>query len=521
MALGFPPKPAFPLAIDTDRTLFLVHNTSEAALAENNPAWSEEIEIVPVGINEQEIWGDNGFANIAGEMFYYDAVEKDVNGKIFKLKRCLRNFSGSKTKYNYAGEMVRGFVVAEHHNQIVDTIIAVEEFVGKNFDTNEATLDWRIRNIQDEEVCVDDYECPEVDFQFDFPQSYQEGNIPNKCEGLNATFNITINGRYSRYTLDFGDGNVTSDLSGEHQYGSIDRIDPVVTVANEKCETVMTMRPRTEEPVPAQVQPFDIPLPEIPDFSPFVTPEIVTPSTTLTLPQIVFPWLDINIPSFDIVIPSFLIPSEIIVIGMPSTIYFEQPIIPDTIYFEQPIIPDTIYFGSIPEFPTTIYFGSIPDVNLSVDVSVDWGSIPYMTMEWGSIPYMTMYWGSIPSYMTMNWGSIPYMTMYWGSAPSVTINWNATTIPLLSVYWGSAPSVSIDWNATTIPLLSVYWGSPAPISVIVEVVCTPAAMRMRQQKALKLDNFDFANYKPSFDFLVGFFALIKAIIPSGTLTSAE
>ena len=76
MPTGFPPQPSFPLAIDSDRTLFLVHNTSEAKTTKDNSAWGEEIEIEPVAPDQNEIWADNGFANISGEMFYYDAVEK-------------------------------------------------------------------------------------------------------------------------------------------------------------------------------------------------------------------------------------------------------------------------------------------------------------------------------------------------------------------------------------------------------------------------------------------------------------
>jgi hypothetical protein len=55
-------------------------------------------------------------------------------GKVNKLKRCCRNLGGKKTKANPAGIEVRGFVIAEHHNQIADAIISLENFVGKNFD---------------------------------------------------------------------------------------------------------------------------------------------------------------------------------------------------------------------------------------------------------------------------------------------------------------------------------------------------------------------------------------------------
>lgn len=87
----FPPQTIYPLAIDSDRTLFLVYNTSEAKILIDNSAWSEEIEIIPVGADENEIWAENGFANISGELFYYDSVEKNPEGKIKKFKNCARN----------------------------------------------------------------------------------------------------------------------------------------------------------------------------------------------------------------------------------------------------------------------------------------------------------------------------------------------------------------------------------------------------------------------------------------------
>ena len=84
---AIPPIPTYPLQIDTDRTLYKVYNTTETRLAENNNAWSDEIVIVPVSAEKPEIWANNGFGNIEGELFYYDAVDKDENDKVYKLKR--------------------------------------------------------------------------------------------------------------------------------------------------------------------------------------------------------------------------------------------------------------------------------------------------------------------------------------------------------------------------------------------------------------------------------------------------
>jgi hypothetical protein len=50
MAIGFPPIPTFPNAFDTDNTLFVVHNTSEAALSSDNHPWAEEGQIMALPI---------------------------------------------------------------------------------------------------------------------------------------------------------------------------------------------------------------------------------------------------------------------------------------------------------------------------------------------------------------------------------------------------------------------------------------------------------------------------------------
>src|SRR3989304_606611 len=162
----FPPSPVFPEAIDSDTTLFLVYNTTETRLAVDNEAWSEEIEIVPVDADKSEIWADNGFGNINEELFYYDAVEKNFDGKIYKLKRIGRNLGGDRPSFNKAGTWVRSFVIAEHHNQLVNAICKVEKFVGENFSELEETLDWRIRNLETLGVIFDDFGCPIVDFIF-------------------------------------------------------------------------------------------------------------------------------------------------------------------------------------------------------------------------------------------------------------------------------------------------------------------------------------------------------------------
>jgi len=160
----FPPTPVYPKNYDSEQTLFLVYNTSETLTSGENLPWAQEIDIVPVAAELQEQWSTNGFANIDGELFYYDSVAYDENGKINKFKRCSRNLGGTHTHKTQAGSEVRGFVIAEHHNQLVDAIVQTEKFIGYNFTPDKTTLDWRIRNLQQLNPIFDDFSCPDVVF---------------------------------------------------------------------------------------------------------------------------------------------------------------------------------------------------------------------------------------------------------------------------------------------------------------------------------------------------------------------
>jgi hypothetical protein len=412
MPQGFPPAPIFPIGIDSDYTLYLVYNTTETVTSVDNQAWEDEIAIVPVGEDESEIWADNGFATIEGELLYYDAVDTDVNGKVAKLKRCARNLGGKQTKFNLAGTSIRGFVVAEHHNQLVDAIIAVEDFVGVNFDTDVETLDYRIRNLDDTPVIFDDFTCPDVTLNFEIIEN-------DPATGIVAQYLVEVTGTYGNYTLDFGDGTTTNTLQGTHTYAPNSTIDPVVTISNNNCQIIQTPVERTtpNQPNPTTtVPPFDIATPEFvtppnPTFSP-----VELPPPEITPPPIVFPCLDftpfpgisISIGDIDVQVPSVI---SFTPINIPSVISFTPINIPSVISITPVNIPSIITFGPAPTF-TPIGFGPAPviapigfgpapviapiDITITIivdipstisligcdsaDVRVDWGTPPTLNV---------------------------------------------------------------------------------------------------------------------------------------------
>lgn len=355
MPYGFPPQPAYPNAIDSVTTLYLVYDTTEAALSASNDAWDEEIDIVPVGADEPEVWADNGYVTLSGELIYYDEVAKDDNGKVKTLRRCLRSLAGEPPRHNAAGTVARGFVVAEHHNQLVDALVATEKFIGYNFDPDTATLDWRIRNLQSTQPIFDDFDCPNVDFAFVVESS-------DPVQGTVVKYSVNITGDFNSFRLNFGDGNfTTSTAPGTHQYAANATIDPVITVEANRCTLVQSPITRDEDqgidtPV-ADVQ-VPVPIPLCPPLGDIFVEAPTLPPPDLLIPPVIIPGIDPGIfPS----IPLISIGS--IFISVPNTISLVGVSIPAAISVVAPVI-------SVPDI--SVIVPSFSDINVNIDpIEVD------------------------------------------------------------------------------------------------------------------------------------------------------
>jgi hypothetical protein len=550
MAIGFPPSINYPLKLDTNRTLFLVYNTSEAKLSTNNPAWSEEIDIEPVSPNADEIWSDNGFANIGGELFYYDAVAKNSYGKIYKFKRCARNLGGKKTKFNHAGSWVRGFVVAEHHNQLVDATLSVENYI--------IELEDEIIKLEEQPACIDDVKCPEVIFE----TTKQEPT--SNCAGVTLDYIITINGTYTSFKLDFGDGeSTTSAASGSHEYPPNSKIDPIISISNTYCSVIQTPIERTESKIPKEsTNPttFKINLPPPPIFPNITLPDCGVIPGSFDIPQLIIPQIDIsplsNIPiNINIQPPEINIPNiNVNPVTINGNINFgPAPIITSTIVFGPAPslnIPSNINFGPAPivDFNGYMDWGDVPIINLNG--SFDWGNPPsvnyYGYFDWGSPPDLNINvnfdwgtppeininanfdWGTPPEFNingyfnwstppevtgSFNWSTPPEVTgnFNWGTPPEVTgsFNWSSPPTVTGSFDWGSPPTVtgSFDWGSpptvtgtidwSSPPAISVDWGSPPVIEVSISCPgSTPFASTSNRLEALSddfVDDFDQNN----------------------------
>lgn len=391
--MSYPPIPRFPQEIDDDHTLFLVYNTTETRLSADNSPWAQEVDIIPVKIGKPEIWADNGFANIEGELLYYDAVEKDGQDRVVKLKRCARQLGGEHTKFNPKGTWIRSYVVAEHHNQLVTSMLKTEDFVGRNYDIRQPTLDWRIRNLEALEIIFDDFDCPDIDFTFNIVET-------NPVTGTLASYRLAFTppGTITSFRLDFGDGDsTTTELAGTHRYAVNARIDPVVTAGNEKCKIVQTPVERLNpaEPTPEALQVFEIPIPEIPDIPDFTFVPCEVPEPNINLPPLVFPCVSleggIGIPSI-ITGPSINMVSNVVITGpeLPVEILYSAvtitgqgiPNIPSYIYGDIPSIPPTMIIE--PPIPPTIVLMTPSQIAFQLDAT----EIPRLEVDWGKPPDM-------------------------------------------------------------------------------------------------------------------------------------
>jgi uncharacterized membrane protein YgcG len=235
------PQPLYPKFLDSDYTLYNVTNTAETVLSKNLEPWAKNIFVTPVTNKKQEIWKDNGFITINGELIYYDAVSKDTNtGKVIALRNCIRNVDGRKPKFAAAGTYVRGFVVAQHHNQLARALVNIENILSVTNSKEKDSLSWKIKYLNDQIYSGDDSSCPQVSFTYDIISE-------PTAECITIRFNTIIKGNYKSQTIYFGDGTSDSvNLSGTHTYAPNQKVDPYVEINGYICDCIGTNPKRIE-----------------------------------------------------------------------------------------------------------------------------------------------------------------------------------------------------------------------------------------------------------------------------------
>jgi hypothetical protein len=307
------PSPIYPLAIDNDYTLFSTHNSSQSVLAEDLDKIADIITIVPQDANAQDMWADNGFVTIKDELIYYDSVLKNESGKIYQLKDCIRGIEG-QPDYYHAGLPIAANAIAQTHNQLVDTIIAIEDAIGDVNDILKIGPELKTQQLVKKNLLpvpkrnsiadvdfaftaslhqsmtamlgccgsVGDDVCPDVEFEF---------NVLGNAPGSLAEYCIRIFGSYTSFNLDFGNGiSQNTKLAGTYVYPGAGPYKPILTVNSANC-TIMQKPTAPDDceglSLPNPSVPFFIAIPDIPEFPEFVAPKQICPGPLLNLPPII------------------------------------------------------------------------------------------------------------------------------------------------------------------------------------------------------------------------------------------
>lgn len=443
---NFIPQSVYPLGYDTDYTLFQVFNTTQSILASPNEPWSETIYIIPQPADMLEVWPQNGYATLDGELLYYGSVGVDyLTGHVNELKNCIRNLGNKNTHFNPAGTPIYGNVVAEHHNQIAKAIVNIENYCYK--------INQKITDAEIAETNVDDSGCPIINFDVSILQE-------DTRVGTTISYNLSIVGNYTSFTINFNDGTFTStQLSGTHTYGPGTKIDPVATVNANTCTRIATSRERTTytDPYPVVTNnDFPIPIPECPPFPDFNFPVCDVPVVQINIPGPTFPNFSCPIQTPSIVIPSNFSFGNLgnisvavaVSLTIASSITVEAIGIPSIISIVGPTIPSIINVN-IPNISVVV--PSIPPIQVESD-------IPPISIAWGDVPSIQV---QVPSIPPISFASVPEF-------PPIVVKSCFSPISVVLQNDGIPQYIPVVWQG---PLaIPVIWSAPPTITV--QVQCT-------------------------------------------------
>jgi len=347
------PLSSYPTRLDSDTTLFRVFDTAETSLSSALLAWSTKIEIVPTELNSSQIWAENGYITIEGELIYYAGVTRS-SGAVVSFDNCIRRVNGTPSRNFSAGTAVRGYVIAEHHNNLARAITNIETFIGTNDTQDKNSIYWKLNYINNLVPYTDDAGCPQVEFYYKITSE-----SPIQGTEITYTLNISTSDVYTGFVIDFGDGSTETQITnGTHFYPPNKKIDPTVTVTSTTCDTLQTTAQRVELGDLQQTNligsaTFPVVVPALPDFPVFDLAIVNPVQENIVFPPIVFPCLDLGN------LGSIVVPSTISFVGavpIPSVITFENV----------PTIPSQIVITSTANIPSSIVI--IDDIPTSINV---------------------------------------------------------------------------------------------------------------------------------------------------------
>jgi hypothetical protein len=404
------PISVYPANLDSNTTLFDVYNTSQSVLAQPLNSWDTTIYVLPPVAGSPNIWGENGYVTIENELIYYANYTNGV------FSGCVRRVNGTAARFNNTGTPVRGYVIAEHHNNLARALVNIENFVGTLETTDQSTIWWKLQKIAGLQQITDDAGCPQIEF-------YYRIISQDPIIGTEIFYNLQLTGNYNSFNIEFGDGNSESTTqTGTHFYAPNKRVDPVVTVTSDFCDGLQTSaeRLRTEDIQQltlAGTNNFPVIIPSLPDFPNLDLAVVNDLPNNIQFPPIVFPCLDIG-PFGPIVVPSTI--SLINPYPIPSVITFE----------DVPVIPSYIEITSNVNLPSSIsIIGNIPS-SISIAGTI---SAPSVISIIGTInaPSVISIINTIPSSITIN-SNIPSTISVINTIPSVISFIGPSTISLIA-----------------------------------------------------------------------------------------
>jgi hypothetical protein len=240
-------------------------------------------------------------------------------------------------------------------------------------------------------IIFDDYQCPDITFTFNTIED-------DPITGILAEYLIEMNppGLIATVRIDFGDGQSSIMLEGQHRYPLNARIDPVITVTNDTCTLIQTPVERSNpaEPPPIIEEVFDIPIPEVPEFPDFTFVPVDVPEPDIQLPPLIFPCISLEgqigpLPSI-IEGPEITMVSSVTITGPDSPVqilHSQVEIIggvniPPVIELIPEVPPTIIIDPPIP--PTIVIVPPQSQITLELEAT----DLPRLEVDWGAPPDM-------------------------------------------------------------------------------------------------------------------------------------
>lgn len=358
------PNSLFPQALDDNVNLMEVFNHSESALTRDFTIDDDIIYITPRDWGTARIWSfDGGLINIEGENIYYKEVElenhpnpprlesgpdffdnpniseetKNEYRRVIAFKNLVRisGYNSIPSRSHAKGEIARGYVMSDHHNNLKQAIMGIETLIGIDNSSDKTSIDYRLRDLEELTIEKDDIDCPYGVFWFKILEESQSS--------ITVQFFINIIGDYESFEFvpKEGETPITNNFSPIYTYKKNDfnRTNSNAFIANSNtpigaslvvnrgdCCACISTTDVPCEPCEFEAALDDLPILTCPEIESWEVPSITfecpeitcqvaeyEPCTTFTCPEVTFPTtIEITgLSEISITIPEIVVSADI------------------------------------------------------------------------------------------------------------------------------------------------------------------------------------------------------------------